>query len=106
MCPAKVVTSGRKALPEDLEFDPSYRRQRDIASILIGAAINQLLGAHFFDGPRDEKEARHRAEWMRDFAIEQGIITFDDLHHAPCCPANHFHHARMPEGRCSCGAGR
>lgn len=98
--------AGRKALPEDLEFDPGYRRQRYVASTLLGIAINQLLGSHCFDCPRDEADARQRAEQIRDLAIEQGIIAFDDLHHAPCCPANHFHQRRMPTGRCTCGADR
>lgn len=28
----------------------------------------------------------------------------DDLHHAPCCPANHYHHRRLVFSRCTCGA--
>lgn len=28
----------------------------------------------------------------------------DDHHHAPMCPANHYHGQRAPVGRCSCGA--
>ena len=28
----------------------------------------------------------------------------DDLHHAPCCPANHFHGTRLVFGSCTCGA--
>lgn len=28
----------------------------------------------------------------------------DDLHHAPCCPANHWHKMRLVFNRCNCGA--
>ena len=28
----------------------------------------------------------------------------DNLHHAPLCPANHYHGTRAPTGLCSCGA--
>ncbi len=28
----------------------------------------------------------------------------DDLHHAPCCPANHFHYTRLVLKRCTCDA--
>lgn len=30
----------------------------------------------------------------------------DDLHHAPCCPANHYHYRRLVLRRCNCGAQR
>ncbi len=28
----------------------------------------------------------------------------DTLHHAPLCPANHYHGQKAPTGKCSCGA--
>lgn len=28
----------------------------------------------------------------------------DNLHHAPCCPANHWHRARLVFQGCTCGA--
>lgn len=28
----------------------------------------------------------------------------DDLHHAPCCPANHWHKQRLVFQHCNCGA--
>lgn len=28
----------------------------------------------------------------------------DDLHHAPCCPANHWHKKRLVFQGCNCGA--
>lgn len=30
----------------------------------------------------------------------------DELHHAPCCPANHYHRTRLVVHPCSCGATR
>lgn len=30
----------------------------------------------------------------------------DNLHHAPCCPANHYHKRRLVFSRCICGATR
>lgn len=30
--------------------------------------------------------------------------SVDDLHHAPCCPANHYHRQRLIFQRCNCGA--
>ncbi len=32
--------------------------------------------------------------------------VLDNLHHAPCCPANHFHRSRLVFDRCICGANR
>lgn len=28
----------------------------------------------------------------------------DERHHAPCCPANHFHYQRLVLRGCTCGA--
>lgn len=28
----------------------------------------------------------------------------DERHHAPCCPANHYHNCRLVFHRCTCGA--
>lgn len=30
----------------------------------------------------------------------------DNLHHAPCCPANHYHRQRLVFHGCTCGAQR
>lgn len=30
--------------------------------------------------------------------------SMDDRHHAPCCPANHYHYRRLVFQRCTCGA--
>ena len=43
-------------------------------------------------------------------ALDQIRASFaeatDTLHHAPLCPANHYHGKRAPTGPCSCGAAR
>lgn len=36
-----------------------------------------------------------RGQWAR---------IIDKRHHAPMCPANHYHGQRAPTGQCSCGA--
>ena len=42
---------------------------------------------------------------LYDVLARQGLaIPFDKLHHAPMCPANHYHRQRQPSGWCSCGA--
>lgn len=62
----------REGLWEDIEHDPSFRKQR-------------LVGQY-------------------GLAVLVGLITFDDLHHAPACPANRWSGKVIPEGPCSCGA--
>ncbi len=64
---------------------------------LAALAINQLCGPVIFDRPVT-------GEQLRRAAVEAGLFTLDDLHHAPKCPANHFHQMRLPTGRCTCGA--
>jgi hypothetical protein len=32
------------------------------------------------------------------------LYPFDDLHHSPHCPANHWHKTLPPRGYCNCGA--
>jgi hypothetical protein len=94
--------SERKAIPEDIEFDPTYRRQRLLARYALGLAINALRGARpcWADAP-DQKKV---ADMLQAAAVENGIIVFDDFHHAPMCRANHWHFASMPTGPCTCGA--
>lgn len=48
------------------------------------------------EGPTDEDALDAvRAEWAK--------LT-DKAHHAPMCPANHYHGKRAPTYRCTCGA--
>ncbi len=64
---------------------------------LAALAVNQLTGGTIFDKPVT-------GEQLREAAIKAGLYTFDSAHHAPACPANHFHQMRLPTGRCTCGA--
>lgn len=97
--------AARIGIAADLEHDPSYERQRKIGRFLLGAAINRLRGRGYFeDTDRWTDETLGAA--LAHVAIEEGIILFDDLHHAPICPANNFHRARLPTAPCTCGATR
>ena len=40
--------------------------------------------------------------WLRNWMLHRQ--TVDDLHHAPCCPANHYHKQRLVFQTCACGA--
>ncbi len=50
-------------------------------------------------------EGKTDAEALDIVRAEYAQMT-DDLHHAPMCPANHYHGKRAPTGPCSCGAAR
>lgn len=98
-----TLTAARAGLPEDIDHDPCYRRQRELARYIIGTALNALLGRTIFDDTMEPVEVGRQ---LKKLAIEQGLVMFDDLHHAPSCPANHWHHQRLPTGGCTCGATR
>jgi len=66
---------------------------------LAALAINELTGGTIFDIKVD-------GAMLRELAIKEGLFELDGLHHAPACPANHFHQMRLPTGRCTCGATR
>lgn len=40
--------------------------------------------------------------WIFKWLLRRQVV--DSLHHAPCCPANHFHKQRLVFGYCTCGA--
>lgn len=42
------------------------------------------------------------SEWLHERLLK--VQDVDDLHHAPCCPANHYHRRRLVFCRCTCGA--
>jgi hypothetical protein len=93
----------RAGLPEDIEYDPEHRRQREIARYLLGIALNRY--------PRERPEARlfeRRNPATRDeliaVALREGLVEYTPWHHAPCCPANDWEKAMLPEGPCNCGA--
>ncbi len=94
----------RRGIDEDLEHDPTFARQRLGARVMIGMAVNRLRGREFFEN--DHFTNSRLGDEIARVAIEIGIVTFDDLKHAPKCPANHFHKARLPTGPCNCGARR
>jgi len=48
-------------------------------------------------------EGKNDAEAL-DLIHARHAEIIDDLHHAPLCPANHYHGSRAPTGPCSCGA--
>jgi hypothetical protein len=48
-------------------------------------------------------EARWRGSSWVLARIKRWQIV-DDLHHAPCCPANHYHRTRLVFHPCTCGA--
>lgn len=41
-------------------------------------------------------------DWLVDRLLKSQVV--DDLHHAPACPANHYHHTRLVFLPCICGA--
>ena len=41
-------------------------------------------------------------EWL--YCRMMARQTRDDLHHAPCCEANHWHYQRLVFKLCTCGA--
>lgn len=40
--------------------------------------------------------------WLLKWIRKRQIV--DDLHHAPACPANHYHKTRLVFRACNCGA--
>jgi hypothetical protein len=96
------MSGARKAVPEDLEFDPAYRRQRRLAGHLLGIAINALGGGQSVFTKRPEP--KELARQLRELALDHGIVAFDEWHHAPACPANNWSKMALPEGPCTCGA--
>lgn len=96
--------SARPALPEDLDFDPTYARQRAITSRLLGITINMARGRGHMREPCTHDDRMKQIDIVEKVAVELGVIAFDNFHHAPLCDANHWHKQRMPTGPCTCGA--
>ncbi len=46
--------------------------------------------------------ARIGTYWLKRYLLKKQAV--DNLHHAPCCPANHYHKARFVFQPCTCGA--
>ena len=47
-------------------------------------------------------DARSGFNWLLERIKRSQVV--DDHHHAPACPANHFHKQRLVFQSCSCGA--
>lgn len=92
----------RKAVPEDLEHDPTFARQRQLSAHLLGIAINTLMGRRsLFQAEQSPEEI---GKVLRDFALSEGLVAFDEWHHAPACHANNWSRQMLPTGPCTCGA--
>lgn len=94
----------RVGIPEDIEFDPKHKRQFKLAGYLLGLAINELRDARLVW--EDKVDPKLLADKIQDLALENGLVAFDEWHHAPLCPANNWSRARLPTGPCTCGAER
>jgi hypothetical protein len=95
----------RDAVPGDLDFDPSYKRQRMISRYLLGIALNRL------PIPRPEQRLFERTQppsrdELAAVALREGLVEYTPWHHAPCCPSNDWSKTMLPEGPCNCGAER
>ncbi len=95
----------RLGIPEDIEFDPEYKRQRQIARYLLGIALNRL--------PKERPERRlfertqpPTREELVAIALREGLVEYTPWHHAPLCLANDWSKMMLPEGPCTCGAER
>ncbi|MBN9123054.1 MAG: hypothetical protein J0I06_28600, partial [Planctomycetes bacterium] len=61
----------------------------------VARRANEAPGRPPISLPNTEALDRIRAQWA---------LYSDKLHHAPMCPANHYHGQRAPTYRCTCGA--
>jgi hypothetical protein len=48
--------------------------------------------------------AKPRFAWLLEWLLARQVV--DDWHHAPACPANHWHHRALVIQRCNCGAAK
>lgn len=96
------MSAKRIGIPEDLEFDPTYERHRRVAAYLLGMALNAMKGTHLVW--EDSPDMRVLAENLKEVALNNGIVSFDEWHHAPACRANNWSRTALPTGPCTCGA--
>lgn len=87
----------RKVVPGDLDQEGWSEQRYLLAQKLLALALNNNSGTLM-------EVDNYTREELIECAVENGIIVFDDLHHAPMCPANHWHKMRMPTRLCTCGA--
>lgn len=50
-----------------------------------------------------EGRGKSDGEALDEIRRKLALLT-DPFHHAPMCPANHYHGERVPTGACTCGA--
>lgn len=48
--------------------------------------------------------ARSEIDSVEVGKLREALAATDRRHHAPMCPANHYHAGAKPRGLCSCGA--
>ena len=89
-CPGCERTGSTQAMSDQTRVEERLRK-------LAALAINELNGGTIFDVKVD-------GALLCELAIKEGLFLLDELHHAPACPANHYHKQRLPTGRCTCGA--
>lgn len=92
---AEVINQKRQELAKDTTAFTTEAKLRRLAAL----AINKIRGEPIFF-----ERAGLTGESLFKTAVENNLFTFDEFHHAPACPANHYHHTRLPTGRCACGA--
>ena len=103
---AEFVPFGRReAIPEDLEFDPTFKRQRRVARYLLGIALNRLPEARPEQRLFERTQPPTRAELVA-VALREGLVSYTPWHHAPLCKSNDWSRTMLPEGPCTCGAER
>lgn len=97
----------REGIWEDIEHDPTYVKQREYARRVIGLLVNTIrYPDHLFSNINKNMTPKQIADRVAKEAEMIGLVWFDDLHHAPMCPANNWSRQILPTGPCTCGAER
>jgi hypothetical protein len=98
------MTAKRKMVAGDLAFDPTYAEQREVARLLLGACINAMEGGRLIW--QDAPDLKKLAAMIKERALRDGVVWYDEWHHAPKCNANNWSKQMLPQGPCTCGAER
>lgn len=92
----------RTAIPEDIDYDPEYKRQRWVSRYLLGVALNR-----YPKNPEQRLHERTRPATRDELvavALREGLVEYTPWHHAPACPSNDWSRMMLPEAPCTCGA--
>lgn len=73
-------------------------RQRKLITFLVKKKIWKLERVMW----QVEVRSRFGTAWLLKRIKKKQVV--DDLHHAPACPANHYHKMRLVFQPCVCGA--